>query len=756
MTENMADRPVYLDSNAELHARVNDLLQRMTLEEKIHQMTMGDISQLIAAGDFSSEAIADCVGTLSPGCLQDAQFDPPISSRRSAEIINCVQRYLKEKTRLGIPAMVVAECLHGHRAHGATVFPQSIGLASTWNPDLIRRIAAVIAREARSVGVAQALAPDLDLSRDPRWGRVEETYGEDPYLVARLGEAYVQGMQGKSETVDREHLVCTVKHFAAHGSPEGGVNLGPVAGGMHDLFSTYLPPFEAAICSAGALSVMPAYSEYDGVPAHASALLLTNILRDRWNFQGYVFSDFGGVRMLHSFQRTAATVADAGKQALEAGVDLEAPSPESFGTELLKLVQQGAVSTDRIDQAVFRILRVKFLAGLFENPFADPDQAESIVNCADHRQLALEAARESIVLLKNEGALLPLKTSLRRIAVIGPNADTAQLGDYSFTKTSAVSPLQGIRQAVSSETEVIHVPGCNLFGSARDTFREAVESAAKSDVAIVCVGGTSHFNAGVGWGKDHKPATCGEGFDLSDLGLTGLQQELVQAVHATGTPTIVVLIDGRPSAIPWIAEHIPSILVAWYPGEEGGRALADVLFGSVNPSGKLPISFPRSAGHVPCFYNHKPSARGFYRQPGTSDVPGRDYVDAPTNALFSFGHGLSYTTFDYSELKVEPARVRPGEIVRVRVQLKNTGSRAGAEVVQVYLQDLYSSTSMPVKSLKRFARVHLAAGESKCVSFELHPRDLELIDRDLVARVEPGEFAVSIADLRTTFEVKAE
>jgi len=668
-----AERPPYKDPSLSVESRVRDLLGRMTLEEKVRQMSFRLIAVFAPEGRLSMKAVREFFGDAGIGGLQDLRADP----RTNAEAVNAIQKYLLERTRLGIPAIVVSECLHGHLSGGATVFPQAIALASTWNPDLVRRVAEAAAREARATGAAQALAPDLDLAREPRWGRVEETYGEDPYLVSRMGVAYVQGMQGEGPRIDREHMVCTPKHYAAHGSPEAGVNLAPVEGGMRLLRTVFLPPFQAAVTEAGALSVMPAYSEYDGVPATASKLLLTRILREEWGFRGYTFSDYGAVNMLHTFHRTAASPAEAGRQALEAGLDLEAPDDYGFGKNLLELVRKGRVPVELVDRAVMRILRVKFLAGLFENPYADPDRAARIANCAAHRALALEAARESIILLKNEGDLLPLDPRVRRIAVIGPNADLAQLGDYSMPKPDAVTPLEGIRRVVSRRTEVLYAPGCGLWERSREGFVEAVAAAERADVAIVVIGGTSMALAGTGWGTERRVATCGEGYDRTELTPPGVQAELVQAVHATGTPTVVVLVHGRPYAIPWMAQHVPAIVEAWYPGEAGGAALADVLFGRVNPSGRLPVSVPRSVGNIPVFYNHKPSARGYYKRPGAPDSPGRDYVFEEPGPLYPFGHGLSYTTFVYSNLRLSPRRILPGGRVRVRVDVRNAGKRAG-------------------------------------------------------------------------------
>ena len=742
-------RPAYMDSTLNADARVRDLLGRMTIEEKIRQMSMYRISASLRKGRLSSKAMRQFLRGMGIGCVEDARLDP----KTSAEAANRVQKYLVEETRLGIPALVAGECIHGHLSFGATVFPQAIAQASTWNPELVRRMAEVVAKEARAVGVSQAMSPDLDLARDPRWGRVEETYGEDPYLTSRMGVAYIKGMQGEGPTIDGEHLVCTAKHFAAHGSPEGGVNLGPVAGGPRDLRSIYLPPFKAAVMEAGVLSVMPAYSEYDGVPASASKLLLTRILREEWGFEGYTFCDYGAIKFLHTFHKTARSAEQAGKQALEAGMDCEAPEDYGFGERLLGLVRKGEVPVERIDRAVARILRVKFLAGLFENPYADVKRAVRVVHSAAHRKLARQMAREAIILLKNEDNLLPLDRNIRMVAVIGPNADTAQLGGFTKPNTVAVSPLQGIRKAVSKRTKVVYAAGCSLFGLSRDGFSAAAQAAKNADVAIVVIGGTSHSLGGVGWGTESGAASCGEGFDRTELTPPGVQRDLVKAIHETGTPTVVILVHGRPYSIPWMTDHIPAIIETWYPGEEGGSALAEVLFGKVNPSGKLPVSVPRSVGHLPAFYNHKPSARGFYHKPGTPQSPGRDYVFSAPTPLFAFGHGLSYTTFRYMNLRVSPRKIRAGGRVRVRVDARNTGKVAGKEVVQLYLNDVVSSVTTPVKALRRFEKIELTPGERKSVSFLLTPEDLTLLDENMNWVVEPGEFEVMVGGLKKTFEV---
>ena len=744
---------LYLDSGQPVENRINDLLVRMSLEEKIRQMGYVTSENLMHKGRFSAKLGRELLGRLGLGGLQD----PRLGGRASAEFVNAVQKFIRDHTRLGIPVLFCAETLHGHLSPGATVFPQAIGLASMWNSKLLRRIAGVVAEETRAAGSAQALGPDLDLARDPRWGRVEETYGEDPYLVGEMGLAYVQGLQGRGAKVGPKNIIATVKHFAAHGSPQGGVNLGPVSVGERELRGVYLPPFEKAVKDGGALSVMPAYSDFDGVPCSSSKFLLRQILREEWQFKGYTFSDYLSLEMLYTRHKTAKSLADAGRQAVEAGMDLEAPTLCCFGERLLKLVQAGKVSVSTIDGAVANVLRVKFLAGLFENARADVRQAKAVINSDRNRKLARQAAEESIVLLKNEGDLLPLRRDLGAIAVIGPNSDVAELGDYCVPKADAVTPLAGIRGAVSKKTKVYHAQGCGLHELSRDGLAAAVEAAEKAEVAVVCVGESSMSLGGVGWETEGRPARaslCGEGYDMTDLNLAGRQQELVEAVAATGTPTVVVLIHGRPLSVRWIAEHVPAILDAWYPGEEGGSALADILFGKVNPSGRLTISYPRCVGQVPSYYNHKGMARGYYRQPGKPGRPGRDYVFETSAPLFDFGHGLSYTTFKYSNLRVKPSRITPDGQVEVSVDVRNSGSRRGKEAVQLYVTDLYGSTTTPVRALRGFDKVDLKPGEKKTVRFRLGPEDLALINEDMQKVVEPGGFEVVIGGLRKRFTVK--
>jgi len=746
----------YQDPYQPTDARVQDLLGRMTIEEKIQQMAMIKCEVLLEDEQLSTPSMTGFFGDKGIGALEDPRLDP----QTNANIINTIQQYLRQQTRLGIPAIIYAECLHGHMSGGATVFPQAIGLASTWDTDLIREIAAVVAQEARAVGVSQGVGPVLDLARDPRWGRCEETYGEDPYLASRLGVAFVKGLQGQTESLDRKHVIAMLKHFAGYGSPQGGLNMGAVSAGVREMRELHLRSFKAAIVEARAMAVMPAYHEVDGVPCHKSKFLLQQILRDEWGFGGYVFSDYSAILMLKEFHRCAADLADAGRQALEAGLDMEGPRVECFGDKLLKLINDGTVSINLIDQAVSRILRVKFLAGIFENPFAeDAQRVEQLVHNPMHRQLARKAAQDALILLKNEGEVLPLNpSSLKRIAVIGPNANIAELGGYSVVR-EAVTPLEGIRNALGNDVKVEFAKGCGIHQSSREGFQDAVECARNADVAVLCMGEASMGMEGIGWAiqtsttSAARPHTCGEGYDRADLDVPGIQNELVQAIVDTGTPVVVVLISGRANSIPWIAEHVPAVLHAWYPGEEGGNGIADVLFGKVNPSGKLPVSIPKTVGQLPVFYNYKPTARGYSDNPGSPNNPGMDYVFMSPEPLFSFGHGLSYTRFEYSDLQVSQAVIRPSDSVEVSIDVANTGRREGAEVVQLYVNDVVSSVSTPVRQLCGFCKIHLEPTRQQTVRFTLEPEHLSLWNEQMQCVVEPGEFEVMIGPLTQTFSV---
>lgn len=728
----------YKDPNASIDERVEDLLGRMTLEEKIAQMNMngmGEYRQLPhGAGVVES---------------------PFISVQEIARMSSETKRYARENTRLGIPPIQIGECLHGQLAMGATIFPQAIAQGSTWNPALVERMASVIALEASASGVDQALSPLFDLAREPRYGRTEECYGEDPYLVARMGVAFVEGMQGKAEYT-RVHgmapgkLMCTAKHFAGYSVPAGGINLAPSSLGEREMRTLHLYPFEKVVKDANVCAVMPSYNEVDGMPAHSNRWLLTDVLRGEWGFSGYVFTDYGGLSQLHNFHHVAADASEAAVMGINAGVDLEAARPDAYA-RLSDLVKAGKVKEEQIDAAVRRILRAKFMAGLFDKPYPDPERLSEVVHRPEHVALALEVAQESAVLLKNDSALLPLDASkLKSLAVIGPNADQVQYGDYTYTRDnrSGVTILQGLRDRLGSRVQINYAKGCNITGSDRSGIAAAVEAASKSDVAVVVLGETSVILSGLGWGvglgenEPRDPFVSGEGYDLTSLEPPGVQRELLQAVCATGKPVVLVMVHGRPWSIDWEKDHVPAILEAWYPGEQGGNAIAGILLGDVNPSGRLNCSVPRSVGHLPVTYDYKPSARGINREPGTPEKPGRDYVFSSPAPLFAFGHGLSYTTFEYSDLKID--NNESAKTVKVSVNVRNTGSRDGKEVVQLYVNDRVSSVTTPQKMLKGFDKIELKAGEQKTVTFDLPYDELALWNASMQRVVEPGEFAVMI------------
>lgn len=741
---NRAYRFPYLNPEVPIEERLEDLLSRMTMEEKIAQTGMSNLDDWVQDYRLDPKKVEENTHKLAIGSVHQLHFYTPEGKpwfddpkRTIAALVQCVnelQKYLVEETRLGIPAIVTGEAVHGHMAGEATVYPHAIAMSSSWDPELLTRVADTVAGECRAAGISQILSPVFDLAREPRWGRVQETYGEDPYLAERMGVAYIKGLQGGGPPIDQEHCAATAKHFVGHGSPQSGVNIAPVAVGARETRTLFLPAFEAAVKEAKALCVMTAYHETDGVPLTASYEYLTQVLKHEWGFQGYVYSDWMAVRYLHEVHRVASSVALAGKMAIEAGVDMDAPM-ESYGRLLLKLVEEGKVAENVVEEAARRVLRVKFLLGLFENPYTQVGIAARVRNSPEHRALARQVAQESLILLKNDGALLPFAEGVKSIAVIGPNADQAQLGSYSGRNGCLVSPLQGIGARAGEQVTINYARGCGLSDSDRSGFDEAVAAARKSDVAVVVVG--------------EGESICGEGIDTHDLELPGVQLDLVKAVHATGTPVVVVLVNGRQLAVEWIAQNVPVIIETWFPGEEGGNALADVLFGDVNPSGKLTVSMPRSTGHIPVFYNHKPS----FAATDHACTNRRGYIFSPPTPVFEFGHGLSYTTFEYSDLKLSPKKIGRGGKVKVSVTVTNTGGRAGAEVVQLYINDVYSSVETPVKLLRAFRKVWLDPQESRVVEFTLDPRDMQLLDVNMKWVVEPGDFEVMVGGLKCVFEV---
>jgi beta-glucosidase len=882
----MSAKPAYLNADLPVEERISDLLSRMTLEEKAAQLTMlpnswGDGPSFMKDGVFHEPTARENMGPHGVGSLH--QREDKTSPRSLAEATNAVQKYMIEKTRLGIPALIICESLHGNAAPNCTIFPQALALSSSWNPGMVRAIGDKIARECRSCGSTSGLSPVLDIGREPRWGRMEEGYGEDPYLCSRMGVAMVKGMQGDGPPYDSEHIIATPKHFAGHGAPLGGRDSHPVGYGREWLREFALPSFEAAVREAKAGSVMAAYSDWCNVPCNASRELLTDILREEWGFQGYVIEDMGAIGLLVQSHSVAADYEDAVRLAVSAGVD------QSFGgavsEQTVNLVRAGKLSEATVDEACRRILRAKILLGLFENPYVDPDVAESLCGCADHRGAAREAARQCVVLLKNDNALLPLSKSLKTIAVIGPNAAVMETGDYSGWMIPLVSPLDGIRRAVSADTNVLYAEGCKVVATAehpgpvpasaltprgktrglapqagvsgllgeyfdncdlagepklervdqqvsfipeypspalfegiparysarwsgvitteasgnyrlglkhsdgvrltidgvqlidawstgpvsthtaearlsanvrheivvehfnstdKDTcilswqslepatggIAEAAEIARKADVAVVFVGDCI--------------ATCGEVRDRAFIGLSGGQDQLVRAVVETGTPTVLVHIGGRPLTMEWEFDHVGAALTAWYPGCEGGNAIADVLFGDHNPGGKLPVTWPAYVGQLPQTYDEPVGGRGIYG----------GYIFSSGDPRFVFGHGLSYTAFVYSNLRV-PQSVKMGQTVKVSVDVTNTGTRGGAEVVQLYIRDLLATVKRPRKQLKGFERVELQPGQTRTVQFELEPNALSLLNVKMERVVEPGDFLIMLGgSSKTALEEK--
>jgi beta-glucosidase len=742
------DQPCYLNATLTTAQRVADLLGRMTLEEKAAQMVCvwnEKVEKLFGEDgrfcpDRAREHFGHGHGLGQVGRPGDAYGGA--SPVEFAELTNAIQRFFVENSRLGIPVVFHDECLHGLVARDATSFPQPIGLASAFNPDLVRRVYEVTARESRACGVHQALAPVVDVARDPRWGRVEETFGEDPYLVAELGVAAVRGFQGDRDISDPERVICTLKHFAAHGQPESGNNCAPVSISVRHLRETFLYPFERAIRDGGAMSLMASYNEIDGVPSHASTWLLRDVLRDEWGFDGTVVSDYYAIRELWDRpglfgHHVAANREEAAALAVAAGVNIELPEPDCYA-DLAELVRRGVVSEVEVDELVGKLLTHKFELGLFENPYVDSSVAESLVGCEEHAAVALEAARQTITLLKNDGVLPLQKGKHKTIAVIGPNAHRTLLGGYSGKPKSFVTVLDGVRQAFGADCEVLYAEGCQItIGGGwfedevvpsdpetdRRLIAEAVEVAKRADLVVLAVGGNEQTSREA-WMANHLG-------DRTSLDMVGLQDELVDALHAVGKPIVSLLFNGRPLAVANLAEKSAALLECWYLGQESGTAVAEVLTGKHNPCGKLPITIPRSVGHLPAFYNHRPSAR-------------RGYLFNETTPLYPFGFGLSYTSFELSQLALDRATIAVGESTRLKVTVTNTGSCSGAQVVQLYIRDLVSSVTRPVRELKGFARIELAAGESREVALPITPDGLAFWNLDKKFVVEPGEFELIV------------
>jgi beta-glucosidase len=744
------ETPRYKDPSQPIADRVADLLGRMTLEEKVEQINWGwqdKIDIVDPTGTYTTETARK---TILAEWGADLKFTP----RNAAILRNAVQRYQLEKTRLGVPVIFPGEALHGYMEYGSTSFPQALGLASTWDPVLVKRIFTAIGDEAGSRGAGQVFSPVLDIARDPRWGRTEETYGEDPYLVSRMGVAAIEGLQGDSFLIDRHHVLATAKHFAVHGQPEGGTNTAPGNYSERVIRENFFVPFEAAVKEARVGSVMASYNEIDGVPSHANRWLLDKVLRQEWGFSGYVASDDNGLQMLVTTHHVAWDMADAARQGLSAGVDFDLSDPSIY-PNLVEQVKAGAVPISELDRAVARVLETKFRLGLFDHPYVDPDYAERVNNSQEHKQLALETARKSIVLLKNENHLLPLDLGkLKTIAVIGPNAADVHIGGYSRDPGFGISVLDGIKARVGDKAKVIYAQGCKITtapegflgwwandvklvdpATQQDSIKTAVAAAKASDVAIVVVGENESTNREA-WAEEHRG-------DRDSLDLLGAQNDLVKAVIETGKPVVVLLINGRPLSVNYVAEHAQGIFEGWYMGEMGGQAFAEELFGDVNPGGKLPITFPHTVGALPDFYNHKPSDN-------------RSYEFSTRQPLFAFGSGLSYTTFKFDNLRVEPKEILAGGTAKASVDVTNTGARAGDEVAELYLHQRVASVTQPVMKLAGFERITLSPGEKRTVEFSITPETLRIWNREMQRVVEPGVFELMVgpsSDQTTTVKL---
>lgn len=747
-TQSPPSLPAYKDPSFSIDVRLSDLLSRMTLEEKVGQLLcplgweMYEIhgSEVYPSGKFKQLIKERNAGMLWATYRADPWTKKTLANglnpELSAKAGNALQKYVMENTRLGIPMFLAEEAPHGHMAIGATVFPTGIGMAATWSPELVKEVGQVIAKEIRSQGGHISYGPVLDLTRDPRWSRVEETFGEDPVLSGTLGASMVDGLGGGNLS-QKYATIATLKHFLAYAVPEGGQNGNYASVGIRDLHQNFLPPFRKAI-DAGALSVMTSYNSIDGIPCTSNHYLLTQLLRNEWKFCGFVVSDLYSIEGIHESHFVAPTKENAAIQSVTAGVDVDLGG-DAY-TNLCHAVQSGQMDKAVIDTAVCRVLRMKFEMGLFEHPYVDPKIAAKTVRRKEHIELARKIAQSSITLLKNENSILPLSKTINKVAVIGPNADNRynMLGDYTAPQedSNVKTVLDGILTKLSP-SRVEYVRGCAIRDTTVNEIEQAIEAARRSEVVIVVVGGssardfkTSYKETGAAVAEEGSVSDmeCGEGFDRASLSLLGRQQELLESLQKTGKPLIVVYIEGRPLEKNWASEYADALLTAYYPGQEGGNAIADVLFGDYNPSGRLPISVPRSVGQIPVYYNQKAPRN-------------HDYVEVSSSPLYSFGYGMSYTTFEYSDLQVVQKSARCFE---VSFKVKNTGKYDGEEVSQLYMRDEYASVVQPMKQLKHFERFHLKKGEEKKVTFVLTEEDFFLVNYTLKKVVESGNFHLMI------------
>lgn len=749
----------YKNPSLPVEERVLDLLKKMTLEEKVAQTISVGSNNLIPLendslfqtgkikNDLLKELLVHGIGSLQlPG--------KNLSPKKSAQYRNALQKYIIDNTRLGIPAFSQEECLNGHLAKGSTMFPRPIGLAGSFDTELVEEIYSTIGVETRSRGGHQAFTPVLDIGRDPRWGRIEETYGEDTYLVSRMGVAAVKGLQGGNKGVTSDHIISSPKHFAGYAQCSGGRNFAPTEIPLRMLRNEILPPFKSAVMEAGALGIMPSHSDIDGIPSHGNKWLLTEVLRNEWGFKGIVVSDYNDSERLSILHNVAQNRELAAIKSIDAGLDMDIPTGSAY-VYLLEAARKDKKVENLIDRSVSRILRIKFKMGLFEDPFVDPDHADSVVNCENHKKVAKKASDKTVILLKNENNLLPLnRKNIKKIAVIGPNADPVEFSYYSERPNIGASILDGIRTKAGNDFEVLYEKGCNITknmkvmeteleitdGNPRlytlkeeaDTIFKAMQAAKKADIAVVCIGGSPN--------SSREAATLGNHYgDNANLDLVGQQNELVKAILETGTPTIVVLINGKPLSCGYVYENVPAVLEGWYLGQETGNAIADILFGDVNPGGKLPVTISRSVGHLPAYYSQKPT--GFLK----------GYLFTENAPYFPFGYGLSYTTFSYENLKLSNETILMGENVEVFIDITNTGSCKGDEVVQMYIRDRVASITRPSKELKDFKRITLKPGETRHITFVITPDKLSFIGVDYTTVIEPGEFEVMVGTNSVTY-----
>ncbi len=719
------DTPKYKDASLSIEERVDDLMRRMTLHEKVRQL------QNSSTGDI--RAIADTYKGESAG----SSHEMSLSAKDAALLFKDVQHYLSTQTRWGIPTLVTVEGINGVLQNGCTIFPQAIAQGSTFNSDLVEEMARAIGREAHVIGIRQLQCPVLDIARELRWGRVEETFGEDPYLIGEMGTRFVRGSQA-------EGVGAMPKHFVAHGTPTGGLNCAHVSGGERELRNLYAYPFAKVIKQADPVSIMSCYSAYDGVPMTHSSYYMTDFLRGELGFKGFVYSDWGAVDRLRVFHFAAETSEEAAKKALMAGIDMDVWD-WAYAT-LEDQVKKGQLDEAYVDRACRRVLAAKFRLGLFDDNEIRPEKVDKVVRSKEHVALAKQVADESIVLLENKNNILPLDLNrYKSVAVLGPNSHYGVVGDYGWVNADhheCVTLFDGLKSALGKKVTVNQLDGCDWWSQDESGIADAVKLAEQSDLAIVAVGTRSLW---LGRNAKAGKVTSGEGFDLSSLELPGKQLELLKAVKKTGKPIVVVLITGKPLVMTWAKEHADAVVLQFYGGEQQGNAMADVLLGKVNPSGRLNVSFPRSTGNAPCFYNYYPTDReNIYDKGGTYEEPNLHYVFEKPYAIWNFGYGLSYTDFEYSDCSLSDTVLSERGTLTVKVKVKNTGKRDGKEVVQLYVRDKISSVTQPIQSLKAFKKVHIPAGKQVEVELELPMDELAFYNERLKRVVEPGEFEIQV------------